>query len=86
MVGYTASRESNEDFGEIKTYGVYRNIQGYVCEVLFAFLQPSKFVSAPDSCRGFCQGKSIFSLMYVGKLLPRRNCLNNIHVNLDKLL
>ena len=25
--------------------------------------------------------KSVFSLMCVGKLLPRRNCRNNIHVN-----
>lgn len=34
-------------------------------------LQPSKFTS---SCRGSCSGKSVLSLMCIGKLLPRRNC------------
>ena len=29
--------------------------------------QPSKFASALDNCQGFCQGKSVFSLMCVSK-------------------
>ena len=36
---------------------------------------PSKFALVI----GNCQGKSVFLLMCFGKLLPRRNCLNNIH-------
>ena len=44
-------------------------------------LQPLKFVSALGNCQGFCQGKSVFSLMCVSKLLPSWNCLNSIHVN-----
>ena len=44
-------------------------------------VQPSKFTSTISNCRDFCQGKYVFSLMYVGKLLQRQNCLNNIHIN-----
>ena len=41
-------------------------------------LQPLKLAWALGNCQGFCQGKSVFSLMCVSKLLPRQNCPNNI--------
>ena len=44
-----------------------------------------KFPSAMGNCQGFCRGKSVFSLICVGKLLPRQNCLNNIYVKIKKL-
>ena len=33
--------------------------------------QLSKFILALGNCQGFCQGKSVFPLMCIGKLLPR---------------
>ena len=43
--------------------------------------QTSNFVSALVNCRG----KSVFSLMWIGKLLPRRNCLKKVW-SMDKTL
>ena len=45
------------------------------------FIQPSKFALALSICRGFSQGKSVFSLICIGKLLPGQHCLNNMTVN-----
>ena len=45
------------------------------------------YISAFEICLGTQQlprlfpRKSVFSLMCVGKLLPRQSCLNNIQVN-----
>ena len=44
-------------------------------------VQPSRFASALGNCQGFCQGKSISSLMCISKFLLTRNCPSNIHVN-----
>ena len=41
-------------------------------------MQPSKLALALGNCQGFCRRKSIFSLICVGKLLLRRNGLNNM--------
>ena len=40
-----------------------------------------KFALALCNCWGFCQRKSVFSLMCAGKLLPRQNGLHNIYVD-----
>ena len=39
-----------------------------------------KFAVTLGNCQEVCRGKSVFFVMWVGKLLLRRNCLNNIHV------
>ena len=38
------------------------------------------------NCEGFCQRKSVFLLMCIGKLVLRQNCLNNIYVKTRKLV
>ena len=41
-------------------------------------LQPSKFAWAHNICCCFCQGKSVLSLLYISKLLPRHTVLKTI--------
>ena len=44
-------------------------------------IQPQKFVVTLGNYWGFCQGKSVFSLICVSKLLLRHTILQNIYVN-----
>ena len=44
------------------------------------FLLSLKITSALANCRGLCKRKSVFSLMFIKRLLPRQNFLNNICV------
>ena len=39
-----------------------------------------KIISALASCPGLCKRKSLFPLMFIEKLLPGQNFLNNIYV------
>ena len=54
------------------------------CSVNTVNFHPSKFAVALGNCRGFCQGKSVFSLMCTGKLFHHTGInyckkLKNLH-------
>ena len=69
---------------ELAMYGSKQSIKEILRQYKLALEVNSsafKFTSALGNCQGICQGKFVFSLMCVNKLLRRRNCLNNIHVN-----
>ena len=44
-----------------------------------------KLAASFDNCQGLRSGKSVFSLICVGKLLPWQNCPNKIFVKIKKL-
>ena len=62
-----------------KLLSLYAVQQENQCHV--AFHHWTAFASSLSKCWGFCREKSVFSLMCVGKLLPRQNWFHNIHLN-----